>query len=153
MWRRKVIHVLGLWLLCASALAAPAQSDARADRLRARVDAFLAGATVNDAEIHDAFWAEELVYTSSSGTRFGKASLMAGVRESGPIAAADAEASYSAEDVRIRLFGELALLDFTLVADGADGSQARYLNSGVFVWRDERWQAVNWHATKGAALD
>ena len=124
--------------------------DVRAERLRAQLDGFLAGATVNDAAVHDAFWAEELVYTSSRGTRFGKASLMAGVRESGPVAPEDVEAAYSARDVRIRLFGELALLDFVLVATEEDGSEAQYLNSGTFVWRDGRWQALAWQATARA---
>jgi hypothetical protein len=141
-----------LLALCASATAAPdpLQLDVRTDRLRSQLDDFLSGATVNDAAIHDAFWAEELVYTSSRGTRFGKASLMAGVQESGPVAPEDVDAVYSARDVRIRLIGELALLDFVLVAAEGDGSAALYLNSGVFVWRGGRWQAVSWQATTAA---
>lgn len=122
-------------------------------QLRAQLAAFVEGAAANDAAVHDAFWAEELVYTSSSGTRFGKAELMAGVHASGPADPADVEASYGARDVIVRLVGELGLLDFTLVAFEADGAEQLYLNSGTFVWRDGRWQAVNWQATKAAAAD
>ena len=122
-------------------------------QLRAQLAAFVEGAAANDAAVHDAFWAEELVYTSSSGTRFGKAELMAGVHASGPADPADVEASYGARDVIVRLVGELGLLDFTLVAFEADGAEQLYLNSGTFVWRDGRWQTVNWQATKAAAAD
>lgn len=83
-------------------------------QLRAQLAAFVEGAAASDAAVHDAFWAEELVYTSSSGTRFGKAKLMAGVHASGPADPADVEASYGARDVIVRLVGELGLLDFTL---------------------------------------
>lgn len=61
-------------------------------RLPSRLDAFLAGAAVNDAAVHEAFWAEELVYTSSSGTRFGKTQLMSGVHEGGPVSEEDVDA-------------------------------------------------------------
>ena len=133
---------------------ATANATASAEaQLRAQLAAFLEGAAANDAAVHDAFWAEELVYTSSSGTRFGKAELMAGVHASGPADPADVEASYGARDVIVRLVGELGLLDFTLVAFEADGAEQLYLNSGTFVWRDGRWQAVNWQATKAAAAD
>ena len=39
----------------------------------------LAGASVNDAAAHDRFWAEDLIYTSSNGERFGKAEIMQGL--------------------------------------------------------------------------
>ena len=133
---------------------ATANATASAEaQLRAQLAAFLEGAAANDAAVHDAFWAEELVYTSSSGTRFGKAELMAGVHASGPADPADVEASYGARDVIVRLVGGLGLLDLTLVAFEADGAEQLYLNSGTFVWRDGRWQAVNWQATKAAAAD
>lgn len=137
------------------AAAAVAAGSGDAAGLERQLTVFLDGATVNDPQVHDAFWADELLYTSSSGTRFGKQALMAGVREAGVVAADDVTVVYGAEDVHVRLFGEVALLDFTLVAtDGAaGGAQQRYLNSGVFLWRDGRWQAVNWHATRKAQDD
>lgn len=131
---------------------APSAED-RAERLRSRLDAFLVGATINDAAVHDAFWAEELVYTSSGGTRFGKASLMSGVRESGPVAMGSVSTIYSARDAAVELLDDVALLEFVLVASDRDGGEAYYLNSGVFVWRDGRWQAIRWQATKQASDD
>ena len=45
-----------------------------ADDLTALLHEFLAGA--GDAAAHERFWADELVYTSSSGTRTSKAEIM-----------------------------------------------------------------------------
>ncbi|MBC3766692.1 nuclear transport factor 2 family protein [Neptunicella marina] len=114
------------------------------------VNWFLAGASINDAQIHDKFWADELVYTSSNGTRFDKATLMQGVSESGPVNKAEPHAVYTAEDINVWHHKDMAIVTFTLVGtdNKADKTEVkRYLNSGTFVWRDQRWQAVNWQAT------
>lgn len=117
-------------------------------QLATQLHTFLAGAGVNDPAIHDAFWADELVYTSSNGTRFGKAALMQGVNETGKLAPQAVTTRYRAEDIDIRLVEQIALLNFTLVAETGDNKvTGKYLNSGVFVWRDNRWQAINWQAT------
>ena len=68
------------------------QSAARADTgkeapngpvLTAMLHAFLAGASRNDPAVHDRFWSERLVYTSSTGARFGKAEIMESLGEAG----------------------------------------------------------------------
>ena len=45
---------------------------------------FLAGASRNDAAMHERFWADDVIYTGSGGRRIGKADLMKDVRESPP---------------------------------------------------------------------
>ena len=54
-------------------ITSPAHADKNdvTQQLTNTVNWFLDGASVNDAEIHDKFWAEELVYTSSNGTFTG----------------------------------------------------------------------------------
>ncbi len=113
--------------------------------LRSLLETFLAGATVNDAAVHNRFWADDLVYTSSSGARFGKAEIMAGLEQgdqtdsNGP--------TYGARDVNIRVFDDTAVLTFTLVASVNDEETGRYFNSGVFRKRDGQWRAIVWQAT------
>lgn len=104
---------------------------------------------VDSKEMHDRFWGEDLTYTSSSGTRNGKESIMAGFANdddtsdtSGP--------TYWAEDIEIKVFGELAVVAFKLMSKSPDGSNASYLNSGTFVKRKGNWKVVNWQATKTA---
>jgi hypothetical protein len=109
---------------------------------------FLDGASSGDVAMHERFWADDLVYTSSAGQRYGKPELLAGLSSS------QAETApalvYSAEQVRIRFYDQLALLDFTLVATAEDDSQQRFLNSGVFKRNAGQWRAVNWQATRKA---
>ena len=123
----------------------PTMADDKAE-LTKLLDEFLAGATRNDALIHDKYWAEELIYTSSSGARFGKAELMQGVNSRGMLKADEIDTVYSSEDVRILQFGDTAVVAFVLVGKSATDIK-RYLNSGTFLKRDGKWQAVNWQAT------
>ena len=102
----------------------------------------------SDPARHAAFWAEDLIYTSSAAAVRTKPMIM----ESSRAAAAKADpsqpaAKYSAEDVKVRVFDGFAALTFELVASYPDGRVLRYRNSGTFVPRDGRWQAVAWQAT------
>lgn len=112
------------------------------------LDRFLAGASTNDVEMHDRFWAEDLVYTSSSGERFGKAEIMAGLAEPPPPDDVD-QPVYSSEDVNIRLFEDIAVVTFRLVAaDLAQATGTEFFNTGVFQQRDGQWKAFTWQATR-----
>ena len=124
-------------------LAPTAFADDEAD-LRMLLDDFLAG--VSEAETHDRFWADDLIYTSSAGTRTSKAEIMKGFDDED----ADEEAgpSYGAEDVRIQLYGTTAVVAFRLVASADDAETQQYLNTGTFLKRDGIWQVVAWQATK-----
>ncbi|MEH8020489.1 MULTISPECIES: nuclear transport factor 2 family protein [Rheinheimera] len=137
----KMLFLLTTLLLAPTSVFADDKAD-----LTALLTEFLDGATRNDAAIHNKFWADELIYTSSSGSRYGKAELMQGVTSSGLIKPADIDAVYGSEDVRIMQYGDIAVVAFVLV--GRSGEQTkRYLNSGTFVKRNGQWQAVNWQAT------
>lgn len=137
-------------LLLASLLLTPALAiaDDKAG-LTALLAEFLDGATRNDAAIHNKYWADELIYTSSGGTRFGKAGLMQGVTSRGMLKADEIDTVYSSEDVRIMQFGDAAVVAFVLVARAGVDTK-RYLNSGTFVRKNGQWQAVNWQATSKA---
>lgn len=130
----------------------PLSATATEQQLRQRLDAFLLGASINDAEVHNDFWHSDLTYTSSAGTRFGKAELMQGVREAGPVEESEVSTWYGAEDVDIRIFDGFAILTFKLVGKTGEFTEY-YLNSGTFVSENGRWQAINWHATKAAEKD
>ena len=112
---------------------------------------FLAGASRNDAAMHDRFWAEDLIYTGSSGRRVGKADIMKDVRSAPAPKPDDPVTVFTAEDIRIQQYGDTAIVAFRLVGTTKKGSAtevANYLNSGTFLRRDGKWQVVNWQATK-----
>lgn len=137
---KKILIVMSL-LICTM----PALADDKTE-LTALLSEFLDGATRNDAAIHNKYWADELIYTSSGGTRFGKAELMQGVTSRGMLKADEIDTVYSSEDVRIMQYGDTAVVAFVLVGK-SEKETKRYLNSGTFVKRNGQWQAVNWQAT------
>jgi len=125
------------------ALAGAAASDA--DELTTMLHEFLAAAHVEAA--HESFWANDLIYTSSNGTRFGKAEILAGFADVDPSDELPA-AVYSAADIDIRVFGDTAVVAFRLVATPSDGSDVlEYFNTGTFMKRDGNWQVAAWQAT------
>jgi len=125
--------------------------DPRADEaaLEELLDRFLQGASENDAEIHDRFWAEDLIYTGSAGTRVTKEDIMDGLSQ----ATSDAEdedsngIEYGYEDLQIMLYGETAIVAFRLVGL-TDMERMEFYNTGTFLKRDGEWRAVAWQATR-----
>ena len=102
--------------------------------------------------MHERFWADDLIYTSSAGARFGKAEILAGLEDAASTAAT-VTARYWAEDAQIMLFGDTAVVAFRLMAEtrsepGAEPVSAQYFNTGTFVRRDGEWRAVAWQATR-----
>lgn len=111
---------------------------------------FLAGASRNDVAMHERFWADDLIYTASAGRRIGKAEIMRELRAEPHPRPGEEETIYSAEDIRIQQYNDTAIVAFRLVATtNKDGNKvaSNYLNTGTFLKRDGKWQAVSWQAT------
>ncbi|RUO39893.1 nuclear transport factor 2 family protein [Aliidiomarina taiwanensis] len=126
-----------------------AHTDVEAE-LTGTIETFLYGASINDPQAHAAFWADGLTYTSSSGKRFGKETLMQGFEGVQPEDPAQTDTWYGAEDIEVKVLNKVVIVNFTLTA-ATDGIViGRYFNTGVFVHRDGRWQAINWNATIAA---
>ncbi|MDC8830659.1 nuclear transport factor 2 family protein [Alteromonas gilva] len=125
-----------------------ARADDKAD-LQHLLDEFLTGQT---QALHEQFWADDLVYTSSNGTRFGKAEIMAGFKSSEEQNAQQTEdtpsMTFSGTDVDIRLYDDMAIVAFKLIANQAGKVFATYLNTGTFQKRSGKWKAIAWQATK-----
>ncbi|HJQ22405.1 MAG TPA: nuclear transport factor 2 family protein [Blastocatellia bacterium] len=136
-----------------AALGVQAQTKSDAAELTELLKEFLAGASRNDAAVHDRFWAEDLIYTRSSGRRTGKADIMRGLRSAPPSKPGDPTTSYTAEDIRIQQYGNTAVVAFRLVGTTMRGGTTQvssYLNTGTFVKRNGKWQVVGWQSTKMA---
>lgn len=163
--RGRILFALALgWGAVAAAAAVEAAAPVAvrdSEQTRAEITAlltsFLSPEQNPTRAAHERFWADDLVYTSSAGKVTNKAEILKSFDE--PLkgeAAKDAHAEepepvYSAEDILVRSYGEkgdMAALTFRLVARDADGSVQSYRNSGTFLLRDGRWQAVTWQATK-----
>ncbi len=133
-------------LLSCLVLATSAAMAADEEDLHRLLDEFLANA--DRVEMHEAFWADELVYTSSDGTRTNKQAIVASMQGEAT-AGAPAAPVYSAADVDIRVYGEMAVVAFRLVARGPAANElSEYFNTGTFRRQDGVWRAVAWQATR-----
>lgn len=154
---RKICQVLAMVSIM---LIGPGALASDADDLTAMLHEFLAGASVGDASSHDKFWSDDLIYTSSAGTRTDKAEIMASMTPADDAAdtADDGGPStvYSAENIQVDLYGSTAIVAFKLVGTpqgDSDAAIAYYFNTGTFLKRDGAWQVVAWQATKIPAAE
>ncbi|MEO7795803.1 MAG: DUF4440 domain-containing protein, partial [Thermoanaerobaculia bacterium] len=158
----RAIHNLVLELKPGAGCSAASPFDA--ERTRAEITTlltnFLSPEQNPTRAAHERFWAEDLVYTSSAGRVTSKAEILKSFDEpegEAPGHPAEPDPVYSAEDILVRSYpgvggagttGEVAALTFRLVARATDGTTQSYRNSGTFLFRDGRWQAITWQATK-----
>lgn len=129
-------------------VATSAADDERAE-IEAALRAFLAG--TDQRVVHETFWAEDLIYTSSAGERFGKSEILAGFDDAA--AGAPAGPSYGAEDLTVRVIGDLAVVTFRLTAEEAGERIGEYFNTGVFRRVGDEWKAFTWQATRIPATE
>jgi Domain of unknown function (DUF4440) len=154
MTSRRLMSAFLPLMLALPAFAQNAATVPAAEELTALLKEFLDGASRNDVAAHERFWADDLIYTSSSGQRTNKAEILESLRASvdadtGTDAAASETSEYSAEDVRIQQYRDTAIVAFRLV--GRTGSSVEYfLNTGTFIRRDGEWRVVAWQATREA---
>ncbi len=154
-------------ILLASALACPICSEAQtssqsgtrpntimktrgATEVEALLREFLAN--VNDPKMHDRFWSDELIYVGASGKVRTKAEIMKNVSEEAAKPKTDADKKddgrYDAEDVKVRQYGDVCVLNFRLVAVDAKGDKTYFRNAGVLTQHDGKWQVISWQATR-----
>ncbi|MEL7024382.1 MAG: nuclear transport factor 2 family protein [Pseudomonadota bacterium] len=143
--------LLSLSFACAvsTALHAESTDTDQATVLAELLNTFLAGASRGDRSVHERFWDDGLVYTSSAGSRTTKAQIL-GTMDDTP-SDTPPEVVYTADDVDIRLYGDMAVVAFTLVATpqgDATTEPSYYLNTGTFRLTDSHWRAVAWQATR-----
>lgn len=147
--RNRPAFVSALSLLALLAIAAlPARAGESTEtvaEITQLLNWFLAPDNNPRATTHQRFWAEDVVYTSSSGIVRRKADILASF--DGSERPADAM-RWSAEDVLVRPYDDAAALTFRLVGRATDGKISLYRNSAMFLKRDGEWRAVTWQATR-----
>lgn len=130
---------------------AHAQTAPDGAELTKLLNEFLAGASRNDAAVHDRFWAQDVIYTGSGGRRRGKTDIMHDVRSAPAPKPGDPTTVFTAEDIRIQQYANTAIVAFRLVGTTVKDAKTEvmnYLNSGTFVKRNGKWQVVNWQSTR-----
>jgi ketosteroid isomerase-like protein len=121
-----------------------------AQQVTALLREFIAGAGSGDRTIFERFFADDVIYTRATGAVITKASIMESLGKPSP--ASEGKSSYSAEDITVHEYRDTVVVAFRLEGrtEHADGKveTAHYRNTGTFLRRNGRWQAVAWQATK-----
>lgn len=148
----KLIPFLLVLAMAAPATAADAPAAAELTQL---LHNFLRAASTNDAATFDSFFADDVIYTRSSGVTIKKTDIMRGLRGQGAEANRPAERAsqtYDADQITIHQHGDMAVVAFRLVATAANGGTLTYYrNTGTFLKQNGKWQAVAWQSTKAPA--
>ena len=143
---RRRLSFLLLFLLIAPVFAqAPAEGQ-----LKKLLHDFLAvaghrPASLADRKMFDRFFADELIYTRATGAVITKNDVLQSLDEPQP--PGTPTATFSAEDVTIKQYGNVAIVAFKLVQHLSDGNTGYYRNTGTFLRRHGKWQAIAWQAT------
>jgi hypothetical protein len=143
----------GLFTTIAAYGGEPSPPDAGRTRseIATMLTTFLTPAVNNSAAGHERFWADDLVYTTSAGKVKSKAEIMKAIAEEPKPEAGDQAKPgpvFTAEDILVRPYGDMAALTFRLVEHDPDGKISTFRNSGTFLLRNGKWQAITWQATR-----
>lgn len=142
--------VLVVAFLCSSVAGQAAGQTTGTQEVTALLRQFMDAAGRNDRAIFDKFFANDVIYTRATAAVITKADIMASLGKPAP--ASEGKTTYSAEDILVHEYGEMVVVAFRLVGrtEHSDGKVEinRYRNTGTFVLRNGRWQAVAWQATK-----
>ena len=105
---------------------------------------FLANVAKNDPKVFENFFADDVIYTRSAGVTVDKAEILKNI---GVRAANEPEATYEADDFTVHPYSDMAVVNFRLIQH--NGTQTGYFrNTGTFLKRHGKWQAVAWQATR-----
>src|SRR5512146_769208 len=105
---------------------------------------FLANVPKNDPKVFQEFFADDVIYTRSAGVTVNKAEILKNIDVR---ATNEPQATYTADDITVHPYGNMAVINFRLVQH--NGAQTNYFrNTGTFLKRNGKWQAVAWQATK-----
>jgi ketosteroid isomerase-like protein len=122
--------------------------DATTQQVTQLVRNFLANVPKNDPKVFQEFFADDVIYTRAVGVTVTKADILKNIDVR---AASDPQATYDADDFTVHPYGEMAVVNFRLIAHNTENGKPTtvyYRNTGTFLKRNGKWQAVAWQATK-----
>jgi hypothetical protein len=125
-----------------SSRSAPAEQE-----LVAFVQEFLREVPENKRATFDNFFADDILYTRGTGKLITKKDILA---DTGNTTAPRANATYGGEDFTVHAYGDTAIVNFRLVMHATENDKPAtrtFRNTGTFMKRNGRWQAIAWQAT------
>src|SRR5690242_7774979 len=126
---------------------APQQQGNAQQELIAVVQNFLKDVPKNERATFDRFFADDIIYTRGTGQIVTKKDILT---DTGTSTAPRANAKYEGEDFQVHQYGDLAIVNFRLVMHATEENKPvtrTFRNTGTFMKRNGRWQAIAWQAT------
>lgn len=118
------------------------------EQLTHLVRAFLANVPKGDKKTFDDFFADDVIYTRSAGVTVDKSEILKNIDVR---AVSQPQATFDADDFTVHAYGETAVVNFRLIMHNPNQGKTEtmyFRNTGTFVKRDGKWQAVAWQATR-----
>jgi len=146
----RMFAVAALLPMMAMAQAAKAANpqDATTQQVTQRVRDFLAAVPKNDPAVFQDFFADDVIYTRATGVTVNKAEILKNIDVR---ATSQPQATFEGDDFTVHHYGEMAVVNFRLIMHNVEDGKpvtAYYRNTGTFMKRNGKWQAVAWQATK-----
>ena len=132
----------------AQAAKAAKPEDVATQQVTQRVRDFLANVPKNDPAVFQDFFADDVIYTRSAGVTVNKAEILKNIDVR---ATNEPQATFEADDFTVHPYGEMAVVNFRLIMHNTENGKATtsyFRNTGTFLKRHGKWQAVAWQATK-----
>ncbi len=125
-----------------------APPDPVAQQVVERVRGFLSNVPKNDPAVFQDFFADDVIYTRATGVTVNKAEILKNIDVR---ATSQPQATFEADDFTVHPYGDVAVVNFRLIMHNVEDGKpvtAYYRNTGTFLKRKGKWQAVAWQATK-----
>lgn len=122
--------------------------DATTQQVTQLVRDFLANVPKNDPKVFQEFFADDVIYTRSVGVTVTKADIIKNIDVR---ATNEPQATFEADDFTVHPYSDMAVVNFRLIMHNTENGKpttAYFRNTGTFLKRNGKWQAVAWQATK-----
>jgi ketosteroid isomerase-like protein len=143
-----VAALLPMMAMAQAARPVSPEETAAIQQVTQRVRDFLANVPKNDPRVFQDFFADDVIYTRATGLTVTKADILKNIDVR---AASDPQATYEADDFTVHPYGEMAVVNFRLVMHNVENGKpvtVYFRNTGTFLRREGKWQAVAWQATR-----
>lgn len=125
-----------------------AEDLATVQQVTQRVRDFLANVPKSDPKVFEDFFAADVIYTRSAGVTVTKADILKNIDVR---ASNEPQATFGADDFTVHPYGTVAVVNFRLIMHNQENGKetiSYFRNTGTFLKRNGKWQAVAWQATK-----
>ena len=125
-----------------------APQDPVIQQVTARVRDFLSSVPKNDPAVFQDFFADDVIYTRATGITVNKAEILKNIDVR---SASQPQATFDADNFTVHPYGDMAVVNFRLIMHNVEDGKpvtVYYRNTGTFMKRNGKWQAIAWQATK-----